>query len=77
MSRIGLIQPAAGFGLNAARRASRFVCLCEPTNTWAVWDDARNQPAELAEALVGLTERDARKACLALNMDNRRRHYGV
>ena len=30
----------------------RFICILEPTGTWAVWDEQRNLPGEITEPLV-------------------------
>jgi hypothetical protein len=44
-------------------KAEQFVCLMEPTGTWAVWDDWTGQPAELGDKpLVGVREIEAREA---------------
>ena len=46
----------------------RFICILEPTDTWAVWDEQRNLPGELFnELLVGLSRVEARTACRELN----------
>ena len=45
----------------------RFLCILEPTGTWAVWDEQRNLPGELTKSLVGLSEAEANTACEVLN----------
>ena len=45
----------------------RFVCIKEPTGTWAVWDEEYDRPADLFEPLVGLGETHAQAACRILN----------
>ena len=45
----------------------RFICLLEPTETWAVWDEHTGQPADDRVPLTGLTKQAAEAACLKLN----------
>ena len=45
----------------------RFICILEPTGTWAVWDEQRNLPGEITEPLVGLSVVEAHSACRVLN----------
>jgi hypothetical protein len=47
--------------------SQRFICVTEPTETWTVWDESRNAPAELSGPLIGLAEAGAREACRLLN----------
>ena len=49
----------------------RFICLLEPTETWAVWDELASQPAGDPTPLTGLTEQAAHAACLMLNARDR------
>lgn len=47
---------------------SRFECVEEPFGNWMIWDNARDQPAELgALALIGLSYDSATALCLRLN----------
>jgi len=48
-------------------RELRFICLLEPTETWAVWDEQTGQPAVDLAPLTGLTQQAAEAACRALN----------
>jgi hypothetical protein len=51
----------------------RFVCLREPTETWAVWDERSGGPAVDPMPLTGLTEQAAEAACFMLNRRDRMR----
>lgn len=45
----------------------RFICLLEPTDTWAVWDEQTCQPATGPTPTTGLTEQAAKAECLRLS----------
>ena len=48
-------------------KEQRFICLIDPCDAWAVWDQLVDQPAEKSVPLVGLDETGALKACRLLN----------
>jgi hypothetical protein len=47
---------------------NRFECVEEPFDTWMIWDNAHDRPAELgALALIGLSYSSATLLCRKLN----------
>jgi hypothetical protein len=49
----------------------RFICLLEPTETWAVWDEHTGKPAADPAPLTGLSRQAAEAACVVLNRRHR------
>jgi hypothetical protein len=59
-----------GSGPNPSPDASskpRYVCVLEPTDTWVVWDEVLDTPAESPDGLYGIASSEARNACRRLN----------
>jgi hypothetical protein len=46
---------------------ARYVCVLEPSDTWVVWDEVIDAPADSPEQLCGIAAPEARNACKRLN----------
>lgn len=47
----------------------QFICVMEPLDSWAVWDELTGEPVAIdGELLVGLADEAARSTCHDLNL---------